>query len=122
MQKYARYSHLEYKVKCAFPHYLFFIFIVIFRGNDQAVISRSFCFSTGILGSVILDDSGDIDVNLTLMYTSVDNYEVSIVIRKLFHEETCWGWGTAAFNKRVAENVYAEMLQENKSLKLIHKQ
>lgn len=96
MQKYQYVisSHLEYKVRWkvaarsrAFPHHLF-LFNVIFRGNDWAVISRIFCFSTGILGPVILDDSGDIDVNFTLMYTSVDDYEVSIPTRKLFHEET----------------------------------
>ncbi|XP_060101297.1 guanylyl cyclase C isoform X2 [Heteronotia binoei] len=35
----------------------------------------------GILGPVILDDSGDIDVNFTLMYTSVDNYEYKTLLQ-----------------------------------------
>uniref|UniRef100_A0ACB8FP33 Uncharacterized protein n=1 Tax=Sphaerodactylus townsendi TaxID=933632 RepID=A0ACB8FP33_9SAUR len=51
-----------------------------FSAADFIEHFRSVTFP-GILGPVILDDFGDIDVNFTLMYTSVDKYEYKILLQ-----------------------------------------
>ncbi|XP_077195393.1 guanylyl cyclase C isoform X2 [Paroedura picta] len=56
-----------------------------FSAGDFIEHFRSVTFP-GILGPVILDDSGDIDVNFTLMYTSVDNYEYKILLQFDTHQ------------------------------------
>nr|XP_056703158.1 guanylyl cyclase C [Euleptes europaea] len=51
-----------------------------FAAADFIKHFRSVTFP-GILGPVILDDWGDIDVNFTLMYTSVDKYEYKTLLQ-----------------------------------------